>query len=111
MYANPFRNLVERNNFGVRDNRQRSLLLDTVMRGQPRASQCRLLQLPAEILADVVDLMADDSLSLACLALVNSDCRHLARSCQFAEVLFDYSPRMLDFLMAMAEESGLEAEG
>ncbi|KAI3588961.1 hypothetical protein IWW34DRAFT_877961 [Fusarium oxysporum f. sp. albedinis] len=78
-------------NFGRESNLRRSLLLDTFMQGRPRVSSCKLLQLPAEILADIVDLLSDDRASLESLALVNSDCQQLARCCQFAEVNFDYS--------------------
>ncbi|EMT67915.1 hypothetical protein FOC4_g10012311 [Fusarium odoratissimum] len=67
------------------------LSLMMVMQGRPRASSCKLLQLPAEILADIVDLLSDDRASLESLALVNSDYQQLARCCQFAEVNFDYS--------------------
>uniref|UniRef100_A0A0D2XTZ6 F-box domain-containing protein n=1 Tax=Fusarium oxysporum (strain Fo5176) TaxID=660025 RepID=A0A0D2XTZ6_FUSOF len=67
------------------------LSLMMVMQGRPRVSSCKLLQLPAEILADIVDLLSDDRASLESLALVNSDCQQLARCCQFAEVNFDYS--------------------
>ncbi|KAI1047614.1 hypothetical protein LB505_012688 [Fusarium chuoi] len=77
--------------FGKENTPRRSLLLDTVMQGRPRTSSCGLVQLPAEILADIVDLLSDDKTSLGSLALVNSDCRQLARCCQFAEVNFDYS--------------------
>ncbi|KAF9776878.1 hypothetical protein IL306_004870 [Fusarium sp. DS 682] len=77
--------------YGRERNPPRSLLLDTVMQGRPRASSCKLLQLPAEVLADIVDLLRDDKPSLASLALVNSDCQQLARCCQFAEVHFDYT--------------------
>ncbi|KAF5632031.1 hypothetical protein F52700_6548 [Fusarium sp. NRRL 52700] len=78
-------------NFGRENAQRRSLLLDTVMQGRPRASSCKLLQLPAEILADIVDLLSEDRTSLGSLALVNSDCQQLARCCQFAGVTFDYS--------------------
>ncbi|RKK58062.1 hypothetical protein BFJ67_g3138 [Fusarium oxysporum f. sp. cepae] len=78
-------------NFGRESNQRRSLLLDTVMQGRPRVSSCKLLQLPAEILADIVDLLSDDRASLESLALVNSDCQQLASCCHFAEVNFDYS--------------------
>ncbi|KAF4503098.1 hypothetical protein FAGAP_653 [Fusarium agapanthi] len=78
-------------NFGRQDSHCRSLLLDNVMKDRPRASSCKLLQLPAEILADIVDLLSSDRISLESLALVNSDCQQLARCCQFAEVNFDYS--------------------
>ncbi|RFU78049.1 hypothetical protein TARUN_4179 [Trichoderma arundinaceum] len=81
-----------RDEFGRDDaGTRRPLLLDTVMQGRKRESHCRLLQMPAEILGDIVDLLADDKPALASLALVNSDCRYLARFCQFAEIQFDYS--------------------
>ncbi|ENH71790.1 hypothetical protein FOC1_g10004037 [Fusarium oxysporum f. sp. cubense race 1] len=67
------------------------LSLMMVMQDRRRASSCKLLQLPTEILADIVDLLAGDRASLESLALVNSDCQQLARCCQFAEVNFDYS--------------------
>ncbi|KAF5009434.1 hypothetical protein FDECE_4366 [Fusarium decemcellulare] len=76
----------------VRDRcKRRSLLLDSVMQQRPRSSDSRLVQLPAEILADVVDLLIDDKPTLASLALVNSDCRWLAHCGQFAEVHFNFS--------------------
>lgn len=62
------------------------LLFDRVMEGRPRQSQSRLIQLPSELLTNIIALLADDKLTLASLAFVNSDCRQLARSCQFAEV-------------------------
>ncbi|KAF4979778.1 hypothetical protein FZEAL_4082 [Fusarium zealandicum] len=80
-----------RDEFGRGQDRRRSLLLDTVMGNRQRVSRSLFLQLPAEILADIVDLLADDASALACLAIVNSDCRQLARCCQFAEVHLDYS--------------------
>ncbi|KAF4421754.1 hypothetical protein FACUT_10906 [Fusarium acutatum] len=76
--------------FGRESNRPRSLLLDMVMQGRPRASSRKLLQLPAEILAEIVDLL-DDTTSLESLAEVNSDCQQLAYCSYFAEITFDYS--------------------
>ena len=58
----------------------------------PQTYGCRFLELPVEILADIVELVAADRSSLAGLAMVNWECRQLARSAQFAEVCFDYSP-------------------
>ncbi|RFU73470.1 hypothetical protein TARUN_8778 [Trichoderma arundinaceum] len=75
------------------------------MQGRKRESRCRLFQMPAEILADIVDLLADDKSALASLALVNSDCRYLARSCQFAEIHFDYSNRSQQLLLHLAKEA------
>ncbi|KAF5536408.1 hypothetical protein FMEXI_10354 [Fusarium mexicanum] len=77
-------------NFGRESNRPQSLLLDKVMQGRPRASSCRLLRLPAEILAKIVDSL-DDTTSLESLAEVNSDCQQLACCSYFAQVTFDYS--------------------
>lgn len=94
-----------RDDFGRGHDARRSLLLDAVMEGRQRASSSRLLQMPAEILADVVDFLTDDKPALASLALVNSDCRQLARCCQFAEIHFDYSPRAQQLLLGLAKEA------
>ncbi|KAL7893195.1 hypothetical protein HDV63DRAFT_387573 [Trichoderma sp. SZMC 28014] len=91
--------------FGKNMATRRCLLLDTVMQGRQRESHCRLFQMPAEILADIINLLADDKSTLASLALVNSDCRYLARSCQFAEIHFDYSSQSQQLLMHLAEEA------
>ncbi|KAF5500000.1 hypothetical protein CGCA056_v014972 [Colletotrichum aenigma] len=78
--------------FGKETGARLPLLFAKVMEARPAASQSLLFRLPPEILGDIMDLIADDKPSLASLALVNSDCRQLARSCQFAVVTFDYSP-------------------
>ncbi|KAH6952234.1 hypothetical protein DER45DRAFT_577759 [Fusarium avenaceum] len=88
-------------------NHRHSLLLDKVMQGRLRTSSSRLIQLPAEILSDIVDLLSDDKPTLASLALVNSDCRQLARCCQFAEVHFDYSLRIHQLIAELANEPSL----
>ncbi|KAH8653041.1 hypothetical protein BGZ61DRAFT_468192 [Ilyonectria robusta] len=88
--------------FGREWDQRRPLLLDTVMEGRERASHSRLLQMPAEILANIVDLLSDDNSTLESLALVNSDCRQLARCCQFAEVHFDYSHQARQLLVELA---------
>lgn len=82
-----------------------SLLLDTVMRGRPRRSRSMMFQLPAEILAKIIDLLEDDEEALASLALVNSDCRYLARARQFTEIHFDYSPQSDELLRRIVTES------
>ncbi|CVK95308.1 uncharacterized protein FMAN_13434 [Fusarium mangiferae] len=40
--------------------RLKPLLLDTVMQGRPPVSNCRLLQMPNEILAKIVSFVAED---------------------------------------------------
>ncbi|KAF1816126.1 hypothetical protein P152DRAFT_111348 [Eremomyces bilateralis CBS 781.70] len=70
------------------------LTLGQVMEGRPIAAQnSYLLHLPDEILSVVMTYINTDREALASLALVNSDCRQLARSCQFCSVVIDYSPR------------------
>jgi hypothetical protein len=68
------------------------LLLDNLLGGRPRASNSHLLQLPAEILAKIVDLLCDDGETLRNLALVNTDCRLLAHASQFPETTLEFSP-------------------
>ncbi|KAH7230279.1 hypothetical protein BKA59DRAFT_428773, partial [Fusarium tricinctum] len=92
------------NRFYGEKNQRHSLLLDKVMQGRSRASSSRLIRLPAEILSPIVDLLSDDKPTLASLALVNSDCRQLARCCQFAEVHFDYSLRIHQLIAKLANE-------
>ena len=65
--------------------RKQPLLLDQVMEGGRRPSDSSFLGLPSEVLADIVHLLADDPAALAAIALVNSDCRQLARTAQFVE--------------------------
>ncbi|KAF5647030.1 uncharacterized protein FTJAE_1861 [Fusarium tjaetaba] len=93
--------------FGRESSQRRSLHLDTVEQGQPRASTCRLLQLPAEILTDIAELLSDDRQSLASFALVNSDCRKLARHRQFAAVIFKYNSRSKRFASKLKSSRGL----
>lgn len=81
------------------------LLLDTVMQGRPPVSDCRLLQIPSEILAKIVSFVAEDKKALQQLALVNSDCCGLSRACQFSDFTFDYNPNKLRLLLQLAEDS------
>ncbi|KAF6806095.1 hypothetical protein CPLU01_15931 [Colletotrichum plurivorum] len=94
--------------FGKDTGARLPLLFTKVMEGRPAASQSLLFRLPPEILGDIMDLIADEKPSLASLALVNSDCRQLARSSQFAVVTFDYSPasRQLAQLLSTEAVSG-----
>ncbi|KAH7142189.1 hypothetical protein EDB81DRAFT_899796 [Dactylonectria macrodidyma] len=69
-------------------------------------SSCRDHGLDAPILSIEYsrhDLLADDAPSLASLAQVNSDCRQLARYCQFSEIRINYSSRAQQLLMGLAE--------
>ena len=60
------------------------LTLDRVMEGWPYAAQeSPFLKLHVEILHTISRHLADDTKTLAAMALVNSDFRQLARSCQF----------------------------
>ncbi|KAL3445046.1 hypothetical protein BJX65DRAFT_310202 [Aspergillus insuetus] len=66
---------------------------DRVMEGRPFAARdSRLFKLPLEILSFIIRYLDGDKQSLASLALVNSDCRQLARSCQFQTIVFESSP-------------------
>jgi hypothetical protein len=95
----------ERDEFGKQQDLRLPLLLPTVLEGHPIASKSPLFGLPVEILGDIVDLIADDQTTLAALALVNSDCRQLARSCQFAHVCFDYSTGSSRLLLRLVDEA------
>lgn len=78
------------------------LSFDRVNEGRPPTSNARLFKLPLELLSKVL-YVPDDS--LASLALVNTDCRQLARSRQFASVVLDYS----DISLELARHLALEA--
>lgn len=79
------------------------LLFDRVSEGRKPVSRTRLLNVPLEVLALVVQRVPETS--LASLALVNSDCRQLARSRQFASLQFDYSDRTLAIIDKLKEEA------
>ncbi|RYO91858.1 hypothetical protein DL762_001938 [Monosporascus cannonballus] len=95
----------ERDKFGRQKNARLPLLLPKVMEGRPIASDSPLLSLPPEILGDIIDLIADEKTTLAALALVNSDCRQLARSCQFADICFDYGRNSSQLLLRLSDEA------
>lgn len=81
------------------------LSVDRVMENRPFMSTAPLLQLASEVLAIILSYV--DSDSLGNLALVNSDCRQLARSRQFASVCFDYSDAAQDLISLLLEEKFL----
>ena len=79
------------------------LLFDRVSEGRKPVSGTKLLNFPLEVLTLVVQNLPETS--LASLALVNSDCRQLARSRQFASLHFDYSDRTLAIIDKLREEA------
>lgn len=87
------------------------LTLDRILEGKPIAAQdCPLFRLPLEILSEIIKYIESDRETLATLALVNSDCRQLARSCQFANVVLDDSERskhLFDVLIREAAERSM----
>lgn len=78
------------------------LLFDRVSEGRKPVSESRLWTIPLEVLALVVQMVPEES--LASLALVNSDCRQLARSRQFASLHFDYSDQALAIIDKLQRE-------
>lgn len=66
------------------------LLFDRVMEGRDIVSKSQFFALPVEILGQIVQYLPTNG--LAALALVNSDCRQLARSHQFKSIHLNYSP-------------------
>ncbi|KAL6859280.1 hypothetical protein J3F83DRAFT_339306 [Trichoderma novae-zelandiae] len=95
----------EKNEFGKEKGARLPLLLPKTMEGRPIASKSLLFSLPPEILGDIMDLLVDDKAALSALALVNSDCRQLARSCQFADICFDYGQRSTELLLHLFDEA------
>ena len=79
------------------------LLFDRVSEGRELVSKSKVLSIPLEILALVIEKVP--ATSLASLALVNTDCRQLARSRQFTSLRFDYSDNTLAILQKLQEEA------
>ena len=79
------------------------LYFDRVSEGRAPVSASKLLTLPLHVLALVVQTVP--KASLAALALVNSDCRQLARSRQFTSILLDYSDQTLEIIGKLQEEA------
>ena len=78
-----------KDNFGKEVVPPLPLLFDRVNEGKMLRSTAPLFRVPPEVLGEIIQYL--DPKSLASFALVNSDCRQLARSRQFASVLLDYS--------------------
>ena len=81
------------------------LSVDRVMENRPFKSTAALLRLAPEVLAIILSYVEPES--LGSLALVNSDCRQLARSRQFASVCFDYGDAALMLIDLLLKEKAL----
>lgn len=79
------------------------LAFDRVNEGRAPSSQAPLFSLPFEILGIILGYLPDNW--LASLAVVNSDCRQLARSRQFASILLDYSDTSVGLVKKLVEEA------
>lgn len=79
------------------------LLFDRVSEGKEPVSGSKLFRLPLELLALVVQNIPEAS--LASLALVNTDCRQLARARQFRSLRLDYSDSTLAIIQKLQEEA------
>jgi hypothetical protein len=84
------------------------LSVDRVMENRPFKSTAPLFQLASEVLGIILSYV--DSDSLGSLALVNSDCRQLARSRQFASVCFDYSDAALALISLLLDEKASRSQ-
>lgn len=80
-----------------------------VMEGRPVAAQDSwLFLMPAEIHEHIFGFVADDKNDLATLALVNSDCRQIARSYQFRAVTFTSSFQCEEGILALLQREAIE---
>ena len=70
---------------------------------RPVTSQTLLFRLPVELVQEVVACL--DTTDLKSLALVDRDCRQLARSCLFASVVLDYSSEKWQLLNELSCEA------
>jgi hypothetical protein len=94
-----------KDDFGKEDQEPCPLSFDRINEGQPFSSDFLLSRLPIELTWHIVKQVAKEDLRN--LALVNRDCRQLARSRQFAMIGLDYSDQaisILDFLVGEYEE-------
>ncbi|PWW76864.1 hypothetical protein C7212DRAFT_363463 [Tuber magnatum] len=81
----------------------RPLFFDRVNEGFPITSTTPLFRLPIELLNDITTYLGAEDLKS--LALVDRDCRQLARSVQFCAVTLDYSSRGHSLIAALHEEA------
>ncbi|KAJ4293149.1 hypothetical protein N0V90_008431 [Kalmusia sp. IMI 367209] len=78
------------------------LSFDRINEGRPFSSDFLLSRLPIELTWHIVKQVAKEDLRN--LALVNRDCRQLARSRQFAMIELDYSDRAISILDSLVKE-------
>ncbi|KAI1781365.1 hypothetical protein F4818DRAFT_398809 [Hypoxylon cercidicola] len=77
-----------------------------VIEGSSIASTSSILfTIPTEILELIIGYVASDKSHLASLALVNSACRQLARSCQFKSIVLDYGSTATKVLALLSKEA------
>ncbi|POS85708.1 hypothetical protein EPUL_005191 [Erysiphe pulchra] len=82
------------------------LAFDRVMEGKPiSAHNSFLFNFPVEILTAIISELYTSKTDLATLALVNSDCRQLARSYQFRSVIFDGGRRSEGLVRLLQREA------
>ncbi|KAI0452877.1 hypothetical protein F5B21DRAFT_515717 [Xylaria acuta] len=92
--------------FGIRKWSPPYHLRDWAPTGRPIASPSSILfTIPREILHLIIGHVASDKSHLASLALVNSTCRQLARSCQFNNLHLDYGSAALEVLAMLQKEA------
>ncbi|KAH6701230.1 hypothetical protein BKA61DRAFT_495389 [Leptodontidium sp. MPI-SDFR-AT-0119] len=76
---------------------------DRAMESRAPTSDSALFQFPVEIIGRILHFI--DLTSLSNLALVNRDCRQLARSRQFASVHLDFSPASVALVHFLVSET------
>jgi hypothetical protein len=94
---------IRRDPYGMPIESSTPLIIDRLMEGRALKSRASLLRLPVELIGEVLKHVPLQSLSA--FALVNSDCRQLARSRQFLEIRFDYSDKSLHLLRILLCEA------
>ena len=91
---------------GIDINCPSPLTFDRVVEGRAVTAQdSPLFRIPTEILTVIASYLVTNKEDLASLALVNSDCRQLARSCQFRTVKLDASPHSYSILGILQREA------
>ncbi|KAF2266122.1 hypothetical protein CC78DRAFT_615428 [Lojkania enalia] len=91
-----------KNNFGKEIEDLIPLSFDRINEGQPFSSSFLLSRLPIELVWHIIKLVPQEDLGN--LALVNRDCRQLARSRQFASIKLDYSDSAIGILGVLVKE-------
>lgn len=92
-------------------NHEQPLGFHRVMENNPiAATDSPLFTCPTEVLANIVDHLGANPADLASLALVNSDCRQLARSWQFRTLTLSVTPRNMAIVGVLVEEAQLRRQ-